>query len=85
MAVTLAFHGAAGTVTGSHYVLETPQGGRSSDPHSAMVDCCNASMAVRILGASDPALREAMVRFQASLEAMVAEKDAAVQAKFAGQ
>jgi 5-(carboxyamino)imidazole ribonucleotide mutase len=42
-------------------------------------------MAVRILGASDPALREAMVRFQASLEAMVAEKDAAVQAKFAGQ
>ena len=24
MAVTLAFHGAAGTVTGSHYVLETP-------------------------------------------------------------
>jgi metallo-beta-lactamase family protein len=25
MAVTLAFHGAAGTVTGSHYVLETPQ------------------------------------------------------------
>lgn len=42
-------------------------------------------MAVRILGASDPALRDAMVRFQASLEAMVAEKDAAVQAKFAGQ
>ena len=42
-------------------------------------------MAVRILGASDPALREAMVRFQASLEAMVVEKDAAVQAKFAGQ
>lgn len=25
MAVTLTFHGAAGTVTGSHYVLETPQ------------------------------------------------------------
>lgn len=25
MAVTLSFHGAAGTVTGSHYVLETPQ------------------------------------------------------------
>ena len=31
-------------------VLKTPEGGRSSDPHSAMVDCCNASMAVRILG-----------------------------------
>lgn len=25
MTVTLSFHGAAGTVTGSHYVLETPQ------------------------------------------------------------
>jgi phage gp29-like protein len=30
--------------------LETPAGGRASDPHSAMVDACNASMAVRILG-----------------------------------
>ena len=25
MTVTLTFHGAAGTVTGSHYLLETPQ------------------------------------------------------------
>ncbi|WP_284735501.1 hypothetical protein [Dongia deserti] len=24
MSATLTFHGAAGTVTGSHYVLETP-------------------------------------------------------------
>ncbi len=42
-------------------------------------------MAVRILGASDPDLRAAMSAFQASLEAMVAEKDAAVRAKFAGE
>lgn len=42
-------------------------------------------MAVRILGASDPELRAAMSAFQAGLEAMVAEKDAAVRAKFAGQ
>ncbi|MFN8506776.1 MAG: 5-(carboxyamino)imidazole ribonucleotide mutase [Dehalococcoidia bacterium] len=42
-------------------------------------------MAVRILGASDPGLRAAMSAFQASLEAMVAEKDAAVRAKFAGE
>jgi len=31
-------------------VLRTPEGGRSSDPHGSMVDVCNASMAVRILG-----------------------------------
>ena len=42
-------------------------------------------MAVRILGASDPELRAAMSAFQAGLEAMVAEKDAAVRAKFAAQ
>lgn len=30
--------------------LKTPEGGRGSDPHGAMVDVCNASMAVRILG-----------------------------------
>ena len=42
-------------------------------------------MAVRILGASDPELRAAMSAFQAGLEATVAEKDAAVRAKFAGQ
>jgi len=42
-------------------------------------------MAVRILGASDPELRAAMSAFQAGLEATVAEKDAAVRAKFAAQ
>jgi 5-(carboxyamino)imidazole ribonucleotide mutase len=39
-------------------------------------------LAVRILGASDPALRERMAAFQRSLEEMVAEKDAAVRREF---
>jgi 5-(carboxyamino)imidazole ribonucleotide mutase len=38
-------------------------------------------MAVRILAASDPALREAMERFQDGLAAMVREMDASVQAQ----
>jgi 5-(carboxyamino)imidazole ribonucleotide mutase len=37
-------------------------------------------LAVRILGASDETLRTRMVDFQAGLEALVAEKDAALQA-----
>ena len=37
-------------------------------------------LAVRILGATDEALRERMVRFQAALEEMVAGKDAALRA-----
>ncbi|SBT52104.1 5-(carboxyamino)imidazole ribonucleotide mutase [Micromonospora auratinigra] len=37
-------------------------------------------LAVRILAASDPALRKRMVDFQAGLEDMVAEKDAALRA-----
>lgn len=41
-------------------------------------------LAVRILGASDPALRERMERFQDDLEAMVAEKDDALRAKLLG-
>ncbi len=40
-------------------------------------------LAVRILAASDPPLREAMVRYQLSLQTLVAEKDAAVRARFA--
>ena len=40
-------------------------------------------LAVRILAASDPALRAAMERFQADLAAMVRAKDAAVQEQFA--
>jgi len=39
-------------------------------------------LAVRILGTSDPALRERMAAFQRSLEEMVAEKDAAVRREF---
>ncbi len=39
-------------------------------------------LAVRILAASDPTLREAMARYQRALQALVAEKDAAVQARF---
>jgi len=39
-------------------------------------------LAVRILGAADPALRERMERFQAGLAEMVAEKDAAVRRQF---
>lgn len=37
-------------------------------------------LAVRILAASDPALRQRMADFQASLEGLVAEKDAALRA-----
>ncbi|MFU8870570.1 5-(carboxyamino)imidazole ribonucleotide mutase [Micromonospora sp. SL4-19] len=37
-------------------------------------------LAVRILAASDPALRQRMVAYQASLEKLVAEKDAALRA-----
>jgi 5-(carboxyamino)imidazole ribonucleotide mutase len=41
-------------------------------------------LAVRILGASDPVLRKRMVTFQKGLEAMVAEKDAALRQKLMG-
>ncbi|MDG4749468.1 5-(carboxyamino)imidazole ribonucleotide mutase [Micromonospora sp. WMMD718] len=37
-------------------------------------------LAVRILGASDPVLRDRMAAYQASLEDLVAEKDAALRA-----
>ncbi|MGY0007957.1 5-(carboxyamino)imidazole ribonucleotide mutase [Micromonospora sp. I033] len=37
-------------------------------------------LAVRILGASDPALRDRMAAYQASLEDLVAEKEAALRA-----
>ncbi|WBC10200.1 5-(carboxyamino)imidazole ribonucleotide mutase [Micromonospora sp. WMMA1947] len=37
-------------------------------------------LAVRILGAADPALRDRMAAYQASLEDLVAEKDAALRA-----
>ncbi|MEU4714395.1 MULTISPECIES: 5-(carboxyamino)imidazole ribonucleotide mutase [Micromonospora] len=40
-------------------------------------------LAVRILAASDPALLKRMTAFQASLEEMVAEKDAALRASLA--
>ena len=41
-------------------------------------------LAARILGASDPALREQMERFQAGLEQMVLEKDDALRQKLLG-
>ena len=41
-------------------------------------------LAVRILGASDLGLRAKMTTFQASLEKLVAEKDAALRAKLLG-
>ncbi|KAA0928281.1 5-(carboxyamino)imidazole ribonucleotide mutase [Rhodococcus sp. IEGM 1370] len=41
-------------------------------------------LAVRILGASDPALQERMSAFQASLEAMVLEKDKALRTALLG-
>lgn len=41
-------------------------------------------LAVRILGASDPALQERMSAFQASLEAMVLEKDRALRTTLLG-
>ncbi|MFI7212156.1 5-(carboxyamino)imidazole ribonucleotide mutase [Micromonospora maritima] len=40
-------------------------------------------LAVRILGASDPALRDRMAAYQASLEDLVAEKEAALRASLA--
>ena len=40
-------------------------------------------LAVRILGASDPVLREKMAAYQASLEDLVAEKEAALRASLA--
>lgn len=41
-------------------------------------------LAVRILATADPALSQRMVRFQADLEAMVLEKDAALRRKLLG-
>ncbi|MEH6793837.1 MAG: 5-(carboxyamino)imidazole ribonucleotide mutase [Rhodococcus sp. (in: high G+C Gram-positive bacteria)] len=41
-------------------------------------------LAVRILGASDPALQQRMSEFQASLEAMVLEKDKALRTTLLG-
>lgn len=40
-------------------------------------------LAVRILGAADPALRDRMAAYQASLEDLVAEKEAALRASLA--
>jgi 5-(carboxyamino)imidazole ribonucleotide mutase len=40
-------------------------------------------LAVRVLGASDPALRERMLRYQSGLRDLVAEKDAALRASLA--
>ncbi|OAN38122.1 5-(carboxyamino)imidazole ribonucleotide mutase [Mycolicibacterium iranicum] len=42
-------------------------------------------LAVRILGASDTALRDRMAAFQASLEQMVLEKDEALRQKLLGE
>jgi 5-(carboxyamino)imidazole ribonucleotide mutase len=41
-------------------------------------------LAVRILGAGDPALRNRMTRFQADLEQMVLDKDAALRNRLLG-
>lgn len=41
-------------------------------------------LAARILGVSDPALREQMERFQAGLESMVLDKDEALRQKLLG-
>lgn len=41
-------------------------------------------LAVRILGATDPELRSRMAQFQADLEKMVIEKDAALRAQLLG-
>jgi 5-(carboxyamino)imidazole ribonucleotide mutase len=41
-------------------------------------------LAVRILGAADPALRTRMANFQTGLEKLVAEKDAALRQKLLG-
>jgi 5-(carboxyamino)imidazole ribonucleotide mutase len=42
-------------------------------------------LAVRILGGSDPALRERMAEFQVSLEQMVLQKDEALRQKLLGE
>ena len=42
-------------------------------------------LAVRILGAADPALQKRMADYQASLEKMVLEKDAALRQKLLGE
>ncbi|KKF00851.2 5-(carboxyamino)imidazole ribonucleotide mutase, partial [Mycolicibacterium obuense] len=42
-------------------------------------------LAVRILGASDPALQQRMSAFQAGLEQMVLEKDEALRRKLLGE
>ncbi|WP_273732697.1 5-(carboxyamino)imidazole ribonucleotide mutase [Mycolicibacterium septicum] len=42
-------------------------------------------LAVRILGSSDTALRDRMVRFQADLETMVLQKDAALRDRLLGE
>jgi len=42
-------------------------------------------LAVRILGGSDPGLRDRMAAFQAGLERLVAEKDAALRARLMGE
>lgn len=42
-------------------------------------------LAVRILGASDPALRKRMVAFQTSLEQMVLQKDEALRQQLLGE
>lgn len=41
-------------------------------------------LAARIIGAADPAVRAAMEKFQAGLESMVLEKDAALRASLLG-
>jgi 5-(carboxyamino)imidazole ribonucleotide mutase len=41
-------------------------------------------LAVRILGSSDTALRDRMVKFQADLETMVLKKDAALRDRLLG-
>jgi 5-(carboxyamino)imidazole ribonucleotide mutase len=41
-------------------------------------------LAVRILGSSDPVLRKRMSAFQAGLEKLVGEKDAALRQKLMG-
>lgn len=42
-------------------------------------------LAVRILAAADPALRDRMAAFQRSLEALVGEKDSALRARLLGE
>ncbi len=42
-------------------------------------------LAVRILGSADPALRESMAGYQADLEAMVMERDAALRDRLLGE